>query len=722
MAAIQKIRSYGVVLIAFVGIALFAFIAEEFVRALSTSRNMDRQIVGEIYGENVNYEEFNKLYEQYENTVKMSNGGQSLTDDQQVQLRDQVWQEMLTQKLIEHEAAELGISVSDAELQRIISTGQSPLLSQTPFTNPQTGMFDVAQLKQFLAQYDEVIANPDYPEEAKQQMRQLKDYWTFMEQQIRNQALGQKYQSLLAACFTANKVSAQASFNDRMNQSTILMAAVPYTSVPNEGLAATEADLKAKYDEMKTQYPEMFSSQQELRTVKYIAVPITATQADEQALSTELGEYAQSMQAEGANLQNIVRESRSLVSYNGLYVSRKSLPADIAASLDSLSVGSQKGPYKNLAENTLNVVKYIGRTQQPDSVEFARIDVVGTDAKAKQSADSIFNALQAGAPMDTIAKRYNQAAQPMWLTSAQVDNAQLNEENHNFIQTIFNSAPGQYQKIQTNSGTIIIKVSDRRNVIDKYNVAVVKREINFSQETATAAYNKFSSFLATNSTIEDIEANAAKEGYTVQTSEYMNANIHRIANIKGTTDAIRWTFDKAEQGDVSELYECGEGNDRLLVVMLTNVHKKGDRDFNDPNLRTILEQEVQKDKKAEKLLADAKNLKNIQDAGKQKGAVQDTIRHITFSSPVFVQKLASSEPALSGAVAAAKQGQFVSGVRGYNGVYAFQVLKQEKGQAKYDADFEKNQLQGAYMRGMNQLIGVLLQKAKVTDNRYKFYQ
>lgn len=722
MAAIQKIRSYGVVLICVVGLALFAFIAEELVRAVSTTRNMASQTVGEVYGESISYEEFNKLYDEYENMVKMSNGNQSLTDDQSTQLRDQVWQDMLTQKLIQHEAAELGLTVTDAELQRIITTGASPMLAQTPFTNPTTGAFDVNQLKQFLAQYDEIMGSVDYPEQAKVQVRQLMDYWKFVEKQVRQQALAQKYQSLLSACFNSNPVSAQASFEGRTNESSIAMAAVPFTAVKGEGMEPSESEIKAKYNEMKTQYPEMFSSQQELRSIKYIAVTINASKADKEALTQELQEYGQALQAENANIANIVRESRSLLPYNGLYVSKRSLPTDIANVLDTLAVGTQTAPYTNYAENTMNLVKFIGRIQQPDSVEFRRIDVAGTDAKALAQADSILNALKAGEPIDTLAKRYNQAAPATWLTSAQVDGAQINEDNRRLINTLFTTAQGQYEKVKTNAGTIIVKVTDRRNIIDKYNAAIIKREIAFSQETATKAYNELSSFLAANPTQADIEANATKSGYTVQTTEYLLPSVHYIANIKGTTDALRWTFDKAEVGDVSELYECGEGNNRLLVVMLTDIHEAGDRDINDHNLRTILEDEVLKDKKAAQLIEQMKNMKSVQEVAKMEGAVLDTIQHITFSAPVYVQKTAASEPALSGAVAAAQKGQFVNGVRGQNGVYAFQVLSQDKRGGKFDQAVEGEQLSNSYMRSMSNLINVLVRKADVQDNRYKFYQ
>ena len=153
MAALQTIRSKGKVLIAVVGLALFAFIAEEFVRSLSYSQNESRQRIGEVYGESINIQEFSKLVEEYTSVVKFTSGMTSLTDDQITMLRDQVWQTYVNQKLIEHEAEKLGLTVTDAELQNIISTGKSPLLAQPPFRTQQ-GTFDANALKQFRTQYN----------------------------------------------------------------------------------------------------------------------------------------------------------------------------------------------------------------------------------------------------------------------------------------------------------------------------------------------------------------------------------------------------------------------------------------------------------------------------------------------------------------------------------------------------------------------------------------
>ena len=714
MATLQKIRSKGTTLIIILGLALFAFIAEELVRALSSSRNASRQVIGEIYGESVTYQEFNDLVDEYENAWKLGNGGQNLTEAQSIQLRDQVWSELLRTRVIEHEAEALGLTVTDAELQNIINTGSNQLLRQTPFVNQQTGMFDVNMLKQFLTNYEEIQNNPEYPEAQKEMLVQYYKYWKLVEKQVRHDVLAQKYQTLLSSCLISNPVSAKAAFEARNNETKVLLASVPYTSIKDSEVEPTEEELKAKYEELTKQMPDMFDMQDEARDIKYILVPVTASDADRQALTAEMNEYKAALDSTD-NIANVVRESRSSVSYSGLPVSKKSLPSDIAAQLDSINPGTTFGPSVNAATNTMSVIKYIAKVQQADSTEVTYIDVIA------DKADSVLTVLNSGEHIDSVAKRLDTQSQTQWITSAIIDSQSWPESLKSFFQGIFQSPAGAFKSYELPGGVRIAKVNERRNVIDKYDVAIIRRNIDFSDDTHNTIWNKFSSFLAANPTQADIEANALKAGYQVQTAQYVSSADHYIANVPSTTDALRWVY-KSKVGDVSELFEAGEAHDQFLVVMLTAIHKRGLRDFNDETLRQYLTQEVLKDKKAAQLLPKVEGAKSLAEVAKISGALQDTISHITFAAPVFVASTASSEPILSGAASAAAKGQFVTGLKGEAAVYAFQVLEKNKLEGKYDEKQELAQQSSTILRGIGGFMQNLVRKAKVVDDRYKFYQ
>lgn len=99
------------------------------------------------------------MVDELSEVIKLTNGLNSLTEDQLNNVKDQVWQSYVNNKLIAEQAEKLGLKVTDAEIQSIIDQGTHPLLMQTPFRNPQTGMFDKDMLKKFLVDYANLNAS-----------------------------------------------------------------------------------------------------------------------------------------------------------------------------------------------------------------------------------------------------------------------------------------------------------------------------------------------------------------------------------------------------------------------------------------------------------------------------------------------------------------------------------------------------------------------------------
>ena len=135
MAAIGKIRSWGTVLVSVIGLALFAFIAEELVRSTDSMRNDSRQQVGEVLGKKISVQEFQALIDEYQQVIKMTQGRDNLSEEELNQVKDMVWNTYVQTSIIEKEAEELGLTVTDQELQNILKEGTNPLLAQTPFVN-----------------------------------------------------------------------------------------------------------------------------------------------------------------------------------------------------------------------------------------------------------------------------------------------------------------------------------------------------------------------------------------------------------------------------------------------------------------------------------------------------------------------------------------------------------------------------------------------------------
>jgi hypothetical protein len=713
MAALGKIRKRGMILISIIGLGLFAFIAEEGFRSCEASRNDQRQQVGKVLGEKVNVQDFQKLIDEYTEVIKMQQGVDNLNEMQMNQVKDMVWQTYIQTKVVEDEAKKIGLTVTDAELQNILAEGTNPMLLQTPFVNRQTGRFDVNSLKKFIADYKtQQTANPQMAA----QYQTLYKYWTFIERTLRQQILAQKYQSLLAGCILSNPVEAKLSYKEENEESSIQLATFAYSTIDDSKIKVQDADLKAKYDELK----ERFKQNVESRDIKYVTVRVEPSPADRAELQQTFKKYTTDLAA-ASEPANIVRKSTSLVNYLGIPVAKTAYPNDIADKLDSMAVGQTYGPFETKMDNSMNVVKLISKQLLPDSVQYRQIQVIGkTPAEAQKRADSIYTALNAGAAFETIAKKYGQSGEKVWMTTAQYQNApSLDADTKTYIGTLNNSGVNELKNVKIGQGNLIVQVVDRRAMINKYTAAVIKKSIDFSKDTYSKAYNKFSSFVSANQTPESIQKNAKSSGYTVQDAKDITTSTHTLVGINATREALKWLFD-AKEGEISPMYECGN-NDQLLLVVLDKIHPKGYRSYDDPQVKEFLKAEVLRDKKAEQLMAKAKDVKNIA-AAQAKGAKVDAVNQITFAAPVFVMSVGASEPALSGAVAATAKGKFSSRpVKGNAGVYVFEVTGRTMRPGKFDAKTEEQKTRQKALQYAGNFMNELILKANIEDNRYLFF-
>ena len=716
MAALGTIRKRGVILVCIISFGLFAFIAEEAFRSCDSAKNNERQQIGEVFGEKISVQEFQKLVDEYTEVIKMQQGQDNLPEEQMNQVKDMVWNSYIQNKIVAHEAEKLGLTVTDAELQDILKTGTNPMLAQTPFVNQQTGRFDVSALQKFLADYKTQKANPSANAQMMDQYTKIYNYWSFIEKTLRQQTLAQKYQSLLAHCFLSNPVEAKMAFKEENEESKIQLAAFPYSDIQDDKVKVVESDLKAKYDEMKARFKQPVES----RDIKFVDIQVEASLADRAALNKEFAGYHTQLAA-AADPTEVVRKSASTVAYLGIPVGKDAFPSDIAATLDSMAVGATTAVKANKADNTLNIVKLVNKQQLPDSIQYRVIQVAAASvAEAKTKADSIQGAISGGADFEAIAKKYGQTGEKAWMTTRQYEFAQsMDKDNKAFINALNTQAVNATSQLQLGQGYVILQVCDRKAMIEKYTAAVIKKNVDFSQDTYRTAYNKFSSFVSANQTADEIVKNAAKSGYKVQDLKDITTATHYVANIHSTREALKWIFE-AKEGSVSPMYECGN-NDHLLVVVLDKINRIGFRGLDDPQVKEMVKAEVIKDKKAEMIEAKLNGVKNIA-AAKSKGAKVSVVNQITFAAPVFVASAGASEPALSGAVSATKKGAFSAHpVKGNAGVYLFLVTNKSNRPVKFNEKAQEQKCRQKSMQYAGNFMNELYLNANVVDNRYLFF-
>lgn len=200
----------------------------------------------------------------------------------------------------------------------------------------------------------------------------------------------------------------------------------------------------------------------------------------------------------------------------------------------------------------------------------------------------------------------------------------------------------------------------------------------------------------------------------------MTTASHNIAGISGTHPAVKWAFETAKEGQVSQAFERCGNNDVFVAVALKKVHPVGTLDFE--SVKEQLRAEVLLDKKYELITKRLSGVRSVADAQAKDQAVQlDTVPGIKFTEPATLPNFGAYEPALSGAVAATADGAFCKKpVKGNAGVYVFQVMERTVAPGEFNDAVQQRMQRSMTRRLAGLAYGELRNKANVIDNRYLF--
>lgn len=702
MGIIGSIRKHSGWAVAIVGIAILAFILGDL-----TKNNGGIPDVGKVNGETMTSQRFNEKVTEMENNYKMQQQTTQVPAEMEQQIREQVWQQFVDETLMEEQTAKLGLRVSPAEVNDMFTgTFIHPYVRQS-FTNPQTGQFDVRYVNQFIENFDQL--------DTTQRMQ-----WVELEKYVKADREQQKYNTLISAGFYMPKALAAKVAEYGSTVSNVRAVALPFSSVADEEAAVNDEDFQAYYNEHKAE----FRVREEMRDLEFIVFPVNPTPQDLADIQNQVNKTWDEFQTVPADEVAFFVNAESDHSYDSTYKRATAFKAPFDEQIAAAKDGDFLAPV--LAGNEWMMAKVISSAVRPDSMRASVVyilnqnaggNIMRSDAQAKHLADSVLALLNGN--KITFEEAVEQYSDDPQKSNTKGDMEWQPDGGYGFLnEELVNHAVGScfiYEHPQ-GVGYFVVKVTDKTPAAKKYRVALITREIAASNATNRAIYNEANRFAGQNRNHTDFTAAAQQENMQVRSARVtmMSSNLSGISNARSI---VQWAFNEdTKVGDVADqVYEC---DGMFVVVSLKDVFKKGYATFE--QVRPMIEQPVRIEKKASVLMARASEaLKAAQDitsiAVKLNAAV-DTIDSVSFTD--YYLDRYGMEPKVQAAIAASKGGM-VGPIKGASGVYLVQV--DSKAPRANDESMVKMQLEQGYRSKARMATQVLREKAKIEDQRNKFF-
>lgn len=707
MATLQNIRNKGVLLAVVIGVALLAFIIGDFLNSGSTLFQQAKQNVAVIDGEKVNIQTFQEMVEQINTVYKIEMGRSDFNENELSQIRSQVWESLINERLIEAEAKKIGLTVSKEELhESLLGSNIHPTIMQRPtFVDPQTGQFSRAQLLQF---YNSVFSD-DVPAEAREQLRDAKNYWLFWENAVKNAILQDKYFSLIGKSVGANSIEAKYNFEARKTSGDVNYIVMPYSNVSDSLIQISDAEYKKAYESKKEQL-----KQEPYRTIRYVqfdVVPLEEDFIEAQEWMDRVGEEFRTT-TDVAGLVN----TESDVTYDERHAySRQTVPANLK---DFAFSNGKDAIYGPVFQNNTHTMARIIETgiMESDSVNLRHIALMPTD---ELKADSLIKVLKGGADFGEIARNYSLADQSARL-GGEVGWITRNALGQEIAEPAFSKGINEVFKVSSAQGIQIFQVKERTPARPKVKLAILERKISPSNLSYSKFYNEakaFAGVVAADSKKFDEEAQ--KNGYVVRPSMELNKNTDNIDMIPQSRQVVRWAYENG-QGAVSDVFDCDRNI--YIVAKVNSINDKLYRSLED--VKPQLKSQIVKEKKSEILQNDlAEKLKvypALDGLALAIGEEVKTATDVNFGTLQFGD--AGTEPAVIGKISVLAANQVSKPIVGNSGVFVVEPLEKTENPIPFDAKAEAAQLD---FRSTQALPYMIIQKLKdnykVVDNRANFY-
>lgn len=697
MAVLEKIRvKFGLAASIIIALGLLSFIIDPS-EIMSAFQNMSsKNDVGEINGKNVSYTDFQEEVSKMTTINEFMSGSSAQSAQQQEQVRNATWQDMIYRYLFVKNARAAGLSVGDDEIVDLTTgAAPSPLIAQNPAFADESGSFskdNVAKLIQSLDQ-DET--------------GRLRLYWQYLQSSILNQQYFEKYSSLFGQSNIQNALMLRKNVEENNNTANVDFVMVPYGFATDSTIVVSASEIKSYYSSHKK-----FFKQPESRDIEYVVFEVTPSDQDIQDTKASVSELYEEF-ASTDNVKSFLMKNSDRP-YSEYWYKAGEL-STVSSSVNDYVWNDGAKVSDILTEgNKFFVARVMDSKMIPDSAYVKHIMLQGD--KAEQTADSLLAVIKKGESFSNLAAEYS--ADKNSAADGEIGNIGWMTQSYMIpgFESVITAAVNEPYKIKTQYGTHIVLVSKKTAPIAKKQVAVYEKEALASKETFNSFYNQANKFATiANGSYENYKKAVDTLGVYSHPVNAMLESSDKLGSIDNTKEITRWAFEN-KAGKVSEIKTID--NNFFFIATVTGVHKEGYAKISE--VAPTIKQTLYRDKLAEKATAEvAEKIQGLDDLNaiaEKLGTTVSNQSSMAFSS----MNAYGLDPKFVGAVSVAPEGKVSAPIAGSIGTYIFKVTSRDTG-SFYTEDDAKTRDAQMSRYNSQMIIPVMMQDADVKDNRARFF-
>ncbi|MDA9325404.1 peptidylprolyl isomerase [Flavobacteriales bacterium] len=671
MGTLGKIRNRSGLLLTVIGFAMLAFILGDFMQSTRSS-GPSTLYVGELLGEQILIQTFEKTVDQGIENWKSQNPNQIVNQSVISSVRNQAWAQLTRELIMDEEYIKLGIGISDDEwMERISGLNVHPEVSKIPaFQDPNNGRFDRTKVLAYLQQVEQDETGASV------------NNWLSFQDYLINVIRNEKYDKLVEKGVYINSEESKISYNEGTQITTYNYISLPYSMIEDSLVELSDKEIKNYYNENKNDY-----SQEKSKNIDYVVFNVVPTKGDDLETRASLNDLKSDFVNYDDYLTLVRRNSdnaRAVFNFN----KKEDFVQDSAFSLlvDN-NVGTVIGPYKS-NPSTYRISKLVDVQMRPDSVEARHILISPSQEITIDSAKSIIfdlkrqveNGKDFGSLAQSRSDDKNSAimgGELGWF----VEGAMLEQ----FNEACFTSLRNELKVVETQYGVHLIQVINKSRSIQKFKIAYVDRNISASTETYNNYYTQAAQFVSSvNSDNGSFDTIVMKENLVKRSDVKVVTNKENIIGLPNSRSIVRW-MNKASQGDVSEVFEF---DNSYVVAIITKENNSEYIPLSEVENR--VKQSLRSEKKYEKLverLGDYSSLEEISET-MNINIVRDKKAQMSLLS---VDNLGYA-PELIGTIYATEIGTVSDPIKLNNFLSVVSVVSQDAYRSEGDFTAERNSL------------------------------